>query len=159
MAIGLLNEMVPMDCQCLCRKSGMAGPHRHYLNRLGRIVPFPWRPSGQRDCVGGEMNNTERAEKISDDILAGWSLPGMSVGNQIKNGCLEGDLKEKIKAGLDEAVREARWEGTLTGRLEGFAAAQEKAAGIFKPGPHPNVPVQMTYEEAYERIRAMSFAT
>lgn len=42
------------------------------------------------------------ARGIADDILAGWSLPGMSIGHQIKNGCLEGELRQKIASAMRE---------------------------------------------------------
>jgi hypothetical protein len=80
----------------------------------------------------------ERANEVSNDILRGWSLPGMSVGHQIKNGCLEGDLRFKIAAALkdyaEKAIADSNKQSAYCemvrkiGFEEGFSDAIEKAA-------------------------------
>ncbi len=66
---------------------------------------------------------------------------------------------EYIVAQIEEAEREAVVKKEQlayeTGFMKGFAAARERAKEIFDPRPYPDCPVQMTYQEAYDRIAGM----
>jgi hypothetical protein len=42
------------------------------------------------------------AREIVKLIIDGWCLPGMTIGWQIKNGCLEGDMISKIASALKQ---------------------------------------------------------
>ncbi len=96
------------------------------------------------------MTPTERAEKI----------------DKLVSICESDDWNETIKlffAAIEEAVLEAfdnKFKNEHKRCLEieygkGFSAAREMAKGIFENSPYPNCSVQMTYQEAQDRIAKM----
>ena len=63
-------------------------------------------------------------------------------------------LESERKAGAAEAYEQAALLKLDKSYDEGYRRGLEEAAEIFKPGKYPDCPVQMTYQEAYEGIRA-----
>lgn len=99
------------------------------------------------------MTNQDRAEKIVKIFIGYEKASDKSFYDEVLVQLDEAVANEFAEGALDQQRRCAKH--CEQQRAEGFAAAREQAAGMFKPDKYPDVPVQMTYEEAYDRILAM----
>jgi hypothetical protein len=112
----------------------------------------PKPPLPKTDNPSSPMTAEERAKDIESSIrILCEKYPPEYDYSEKDEGFTNGNFPTNVSEYILIAVKKAIGEGYQRGAAE----MREKAAELFPIHPYPDCPVQMTYQEAAEKIRAL----